>query len=144
MLYFLVFLIIGIGGLVAWWVFDILGIGHRVTRKKKYDKKRESGRQAIPQVLVELRRNIDSATPDWINLASNISLRGMLVHLPPEVRMGDLLYVGFTLGDPRTSFIGLEAIVIRRGSGGLGVLGFPAWPLEKQNELAAWLQERAA
>ncbi len=67
MLYLLVLLVVG--GLVAWWAFDVLGIGHRITRKGKYDEKRSSSRQGIPQVLVELRRSIDSETPDWVYLA---------------------------------------------------------------------------
>ena len=115
MLYFVLLVLLVIGSVVAWLVFDILGIGHRITRKKKYDKERSSSRESITGVLVELRRRVDSETPDWVNLAVNISRKGMLLHLPSGVGMGQLLYVGFTLVDhPRASFSGLDAVVIRR------------------------------
>ena len=107
-------------------------------------ERRSSTRQAIPEVLVELRRNVHSETPDWVKSAVNISRKGMLLHLPEGMRLGDLVFVRFTLSEPRASFRRLEAIVIRRDQGALGVLGFADWPQEKENELAAWLQARAA
>ncbi len=116
----------------------------REAGEKKYDKERSSSRQSIPEVSVELRRRADSETPDWVELAVNISRKGMLLHLPEGMRLGDLVFVRFTLSEPRASFRRLEAIVIRRYPGGLGVLGFAVWPPERKSELAAWLQERAA
>ena len=105
-------------------------------------EKRWSGRQLIPEVLVDLRRDTASETPDWVGSAVDISLKGMLLRLPLEAGRGELLYVDFTLG-PHT-FRRLKAIVLRRELGDLGVLGFTAWPLQEQLELAAWLKDRAA
>ena len=126
----------------------------REAGEKKYDIERSSSRQSIPEVLVELRRNIDSETPDWVGSAVDIALGGMFLELPPEAGLGDLFYVTFTLGDPRTSFRRLGAVVLSRRprgeplprvrTGDLGVLGFTAWPLEKEYELEAWLREHAA
>ena len=67
--------------------------------EKKCDEKRLSSRRPIPLVLVELRRDIDSETPDWVSSAVDISLKGMLLQLPLEVGLRELLYIGFTLGD---------------------------------------------
>ena len=103
--------------------------------------RRSSTRQAIPEVLVELRQNVHSETPDWVKSAVDISDKGMLLELPPEAGPGEFLHMGFTLDDPRASFRGLMAVVIRR-AGDLGVLFFKAWPREKQNELAAWLRKQ--
>ena len=67
----------------------------------------------------------------------------MLLQLPLETGPGALLYVGFAL-DGSHVFSRLGAVVLRRGLGELGALGFRAWPPEKVDELAAWLQEQAA
>ena len=103
---------------------------------------RWSPRHPIPGVLVESRRNIDSETPDWVGSAVDISLNGMLLQLPPEVGRGEQLYVTFTLGD-WCAFSRLRAVLIRRDIGDLGALRFSAWPQEKEDELEAWLKERA-
>ena len=105
--------------------------------------KRWSGRQPIPGVLVELRRDTASETPDWVSSAVDINLNGMLLQLPREVGRGEQLYVTFTLGDSY-AFRRLRAVVLRRDLGELGVLSFSAWPLDKENELAAWLRLQAA
>ena len=125
-------------------------------------ERRSSPRQFIPEVLVELRRDVDSETLGWVKSAVDISLNGMLLQLPLEVALGDFLYVGFTLCEPRTPLRGLRAVVLSRrprgplrGSllvgrwpavrtGDLGVLGFTGWPLEKEYELAAWLKRTGA
>ena len=110
---------------------------------RKYFEKRLSYRQPIPGVLVELRRDVDSETPDWVGSAVDISRRGMLLRLPSEVGRRELLYVTFTLGDSDT-FTRLGAVVLRRDLGDLGALGFSGWPLEKEFELAAWLRRSEA
>jgi len=89
-----------------------------------------------------LRQSIGSKTPDWLSSAVDISLKGILLQLPPELGLKELLRLTFTLGESHL-FSQQRAIVLRRDLGGLGMLFFAAWPLDKQEELEAWLQEEA-
>ena len=117
-----------------------LAMRNEVERKAE---KRSSGRQPIPEVAVELRRDTYSENPAWVCSAVDIGLRGMRLRLPPWVGLGESLDVVFTLADPRTSFGPLRAIVLGRESDDIGVLGFEAWPLEAKHELAVWMRRRA-
>ena len=105
-------------------------------------ERRSSVRRPIPQVLVELRQSIGSETPDWVGSAVDISLKGILLELPPELGLRELLRLTFTLGDSHV-FWQQRAIVLRRDTGDLGMLFFAAWSLDKQEELGTWLREQA-
>ncbi len=122
-------------------------------------ERRSSRRQPVPGLQVELRR-VGTETPTWVCSAADISLRGMLLRLPPELGPGEYLHVGFILGDSH-AFRRLGAVVLsrrpRRQSlpprlllgqarrpGELGALGFTAWPWKKRYELEVWLKERSA
>ena len=123
-------------------------------------ERRSSPRQPVPGLQVELRR-VGTETPTWVCSAADISLRGMLLQLPPELGPGEFLHVWFTLGDSH-AFRRLGAVVLSRRPreqsplrprlllgparrpGELGALGFTAWPRQKRNELAVWLRERSA
>lgn len=103
------------------------------------EERRRSARHPVPELLIELRRNVDSATPDWAASAVDISLRGMLLQLPPVVALGEYLHLRFMQRGPLFGFERLGAVVLRHEHGNLVALGFTGWPREALDLLAAWL-----
>lgn len=102
-------------------------------------ERRSSSRRPIPHVLVELRKDVDAEAPDWVERAVDISSGGVLLQLPRDLGLRELLRITFSLGHAHT-FSNLRAVVLRRELGDLGVLLFTAWPLHKQEELREWLR----
>ena len=105
-------------------------------------ERRSSSRQPVPDVLVALTQSIDSESPQWVCSAVDVSSKGILLHLPPELGLREMVRVTFSLSSS-CAFSQLRAIVVRRDLGDLGMLFFAGWPLHKQKEMSVWLRDQA-
>lgn len=102
-------------------------------------ERRDSRRQPVSQIEVEIRLERDSSTPDWGGSAIDLNSTGMALVLPPELEMGTLVYLTFDLGS--SSFDRLPGTIVRQDRVGVGAVQFQDWGVDDKMRLLTFLQE---
>ena len=105
-------------------------------------ERRDSRREPIANIPVEIRLSAGSDDPDWAGSAVDINSTGIALVLPPDLHAGTHVYLSFDVGGE--SYSRLPGLIVRQERVGVGAVEFYELSTDDKTRLLSFLQHRSA